>query len=214
MVCFLGLLILSNAVHLKLIMDQLLVEEIPVKELINQTLFKIFLQPRTILLICLVIGICFGGYLVLYSEQVGFYNSTFIAPILYAQVYTLHTTYINNLICIIIPARSVRDRWVNIRSTFNHNLRRVDKSKETATSTAEVYVPCWPLWKPLQFLRSVTHKEDGHEVNMNFLHVVISVNCIGALWSCICYVRHVCDQKWEIEVNLYLYFLMYVITGS
>ncbi|XP_013141376.1 PREDICTED: uncharacterized protein LOC106105545 [Papilio polytes] len=57
-------------------------------------------------------------------------------------------------------ARSVRDRWVNIRSTFNHNLRRVDKSKETATSPAEVYVPCWPLWKPLQFLREVPKRED------------------------------------------------------
>lgn len=59
-------------------------------------------------------------------------------------------------------ARSVRDRWVNIRSTFNHNLRRVDKSKETATSPTEVYVPCWPLWKPLQFLRDVPKKEDSN----------------------------------------------------
>ncbi|CAK1588961.1 unnamed protein product [Parnassius mnemosyne] len=57
-------------------------------------------------------------------------------------------------------ARSVRDRWVNIRSTFNHNLRRVDKSKEVARSPAEVYIPCWPLWKPLQFLREVSRKED------------------------------------------------------
>ncbi|XP_068623164.1 uncharacterized protein [Battus philenor] len=57
-------------------------------------------------------------------------------------------------------ARTVRDRWVNIRSTFNHNLRRVDKSKETATSPEEVYVPCWPLWKPLQFLREVSKKDD------------------------------------------------------
>ncbi|XP_072945399.1 uncharacterized protein [Epargyreus clarus] len=52
-----------------------------------------------------------------------------------------------------ITARSVRDRWVNIRSTFNHNLRRVDRSKQTACSPADVFVPCWPLWKPLQFLR-------------------------------------------------------------
>ncbi|XP_045778547.1 uncharacterized protein LOC123876361 [Maniola jurtina] len=57
-------------------------------------------------------------------------------------------------------ARSVRDRWVNIRSTFNHNLRRVDKSKETAQSASDVFVPCWPLWKPLQFLRD-SSKEDG-----------------------------------------------------
>ncbi|XP_045453656.1 uncharacterized protein LOC123662935 [Melitaea cinxia] len=56
-------------------------------------------------------------------------------------------------------ARSVRDRWVNIRSTFNHNLRRVDKSRETAQSISEVYVPCWPLWKPLQFLRESTLKD-------------------------------------------------------
>nr|XP_026496117.1 uncharacterized protein LOC113400681 [Vanessa tameamea] len=56
-------------------------------------------------------------------------------------------------------ARSVRDRWVNIRSTFNHNLRRVDKSRETAQSASEVYVPCWPLWKPLQFLREATLKD-------------------------------------------------------
>ncbi|KAG6448522.1 uncharacterized protein LOC115442427 [Manduca sexta] len=58
-------------------------------------------------------------------------------------------------------ARSVRDRWVNIRSTFNHNVRRVDKSKETAASPADVYVPCWPLWKPLQFLRDVSVREDS-----------------------------------------------------
>ncbi|CAB3232789.1 unnamed protein product [Arctia plantaginis] len=57
-------------------------------------------------------------------------------------------------------ARSVRDRWVNIRSTFNHNLRRVDKSKETAKSPADIYVPCWPLWKPLQFLRETSKKDE------------------------------------------------------
>ncbi|CAG9782439.1 unnamed protein product [Diatraea saccharalis] len=57
-------------------------------------------------------------------------------------------------------ARSVRDRWVNIRSTFNHNLRRVDKSKEMARTPADMYVPCWPLWKPLQFLREVPRKEE------------------------------------------------------
>ncbi|XP_023950246.2 uncharacterized protein LOC112054626 [Bicyclus anynana] len=56
-------------------------------------------------------------------------------------------------------ARSVRDRWVNIRSTFNHNLRRVDKSKEIAQSSADVYVPCWPLWKPLQFLRDANYDD-------------------------------------------------------
>ncbi|RVE51185.1 hypothetical protein evm_004150 [Chilo suppressalis] len=57
-------------------------------------------------------------------------------------------------------ARSVRDRWVNIRSTFNHNLRRVDKSKEMANTPADVYVPCWPLWKPLQFLKDVQRKDE------------------------------------------------------
>ncbi|KAI5638974.1 alcohol dehydrogenase transcription factor myb/SANT-like domain-containing protein [Phthorimaea operculella] len=51
-------------------------------------------------------------------------------------------------------ARSIRDRWVNIRSTFNHNLRRVERSRQTATNSNELYIPCWPLWKPLQFLRS------------------------------------------------------------
>ncbi|XP_049878511.1 uncharacterized protein LOC126375566 [Pectinophora gossypiella] len=60
-------------------------------------------------------------------------------------------------------ARSVRDRWVNIRSTYNHNLRRVNKSRETARTQADVYVPCWPLWKPLQFLRSVPDKDDDYE---------------------------------------------------
>ncbi|KAL0830081.1 hypothetical protein ABMA28_003538 [Loxostege sticticalis] len=57
-------------------------------------------------------------------------------------------------------ARSVRDRWVNIRSTFNHNLRRVEKSKETAQTQNQIYVPCWPLWKPLQFLREVSRSDD------------------------------------------------------
>ncbi|XP_028174982.1 uncharacterized protein LOC114363458 [Ostrinia furnacalis] len=56
-------------------------------------------------------------------------------------------------------ARSVRDRWVNIRSTFNHNLRRVERSKETAQTLDQVYVPCWPLWKPLQFLREVARSD-------------------------------------------------------
>lgn len=60
----------------------------------------------------------------------------------------------------IFSARSVRDRWVNIRSTFNHNLRRVEKSKETAQTQNQVYVPCWPLWKPLQFLREVSRSDD------------------------------------------------------
>ncbi|XP_013197958.2 uncharacterized protein LOC106140861 [Amyelois transitella] len=57
-------------------------------------------------------------------------------------------------------ARSVRDRWVNIRSTFHHNLRRVEKSKITARSQADVYVPSWPLWKPLQFLRDGSGREE------------------------------------------------------
>ncbi|XP_061380903.1 uncharacterized protein LOC133319684 [Danaus plexippus] len=60
-------------------------------------------------------------------------------------------------------ARSVRDRWVNIRSTFNHNLRRVDKSKETARSQSEVYVPCWPLWKPLQFLQTIKNDTSHYD---------------------------------------------------
>ncbi|CAH2088351.1 unnamed protein product [Euphydryas editha] len=64
-------------------------------------------------------------------------------------------------------ARSVRDRWVNIRSTFNHNLRRVDKSRETAQSVSEVYVPCWPLWKPLQFLRESTMKDVNYDYNIH-----------------------------------------------
>ncbi|XP_075981910.1 uncharacterized protein LOC142980427 [Anticarsia gemmatalis] len=62
-------------------------------------------------------------------------------------------------------ARSVRDRWVNIRSTFNHNLRKVDKSKETAKCPQDIYTPCWPLWKPLQFLRHVPKKEDTNYDN-------------------------------------------------
>ncbi|CAF4763221.1 unnamed protein product [Pieris macdunnoughi] len=58
-------------------------------------------------------------------------------------------------------ARSVRDRWVNIRSTFNHNLRKVLKSQETAKCPEEVYTPCWPLWKPLQFLKDPSKSEDS-----------------------------------------------------
>lgn len=57
-------------------------------------------------------------------------------------------------------ARSVRDRWVNIRSTFSHNLRKVDRSRMTASSPEEVYVPCWPLWKPMQFLRDSSKMND------------------------------------------------------
>ncbi|PZC80766.1 hypothetical protein B5X24_HaOG213990 [Helicoverpa armigera] len=57
-------------------------------------------------------------------------------------------------------ARSVRDRWVNIRSTFNHNHRRVERSKLKANTAADIYVPCWPLWKPLQFLKDVCKRED------------------------------------------------------
>lgn len=57
-------------------------------------------------------------------------------------------------------ARSVRDRWVNIRSTFNHNVRRVEKSKESAKGPADIFVPCWPLWKPLQFLKDITKNPD------------------------------------------------------
>lgn len=68
----------------------------------------------------------------------------------------------------IFSARSVRDRWVNIRSTFNHNLRKVDKSRETAQSVSEVYVPCWPLWKPLQFLRESTLKD------VNYVSILLS----------------------------------------
>ncbi|XP_063537919.1 uncharacterized protein LOC134747245 [Cydia strobilella] len=60
-------------------------------------------------------------------------------------------------------ARSVRDRWVNIRSTYNHNVRRIERSRETAKSLEEVYVPCWPLWKPLQFLRESSRKDDVYE---------------------------------------------------
>ncbi|KPI98267.1 hypothetical protein RR46_09483 [Papilio xuthus] len=71
-------------------------------------------------------------------------------------------------------ARSVRDRWVNIRSTFNHNLRRVDKSKETARSSAEVYVPCWPLWKPLQFLRDTSKMEDTDFENYSSIQTKLS----------------------------------------
>ncbi|XP_073954412.1 uncharacterized protein [Choristoneura fumiferana] len=59
-------------------------------------------------------------------------------------------------------ARSVRDRWVNIRSTFNHNVRRVDRSRETAKCPSDIYVPCWPLWKPLQFLRDASKKDDSN----------------------------------------------------
>ncbi|XP_062527978.1 uncharacterized protein LOC101744637 [Bombyx mori] len=62
-------------------------------------------------------------------------------------------------------ARSVRDRWVNIRSTFNHNLRRVEKSMKVAKSSAEIYVPCWPLWKPLQFLKEISKKEPNNIEN-------------------------------------------------
>lgn len=69
----------------------------------------------------------------------------------------------------VVTARSVRDRWVNIRSTFNHNLRRVDKSKETAKSPAEVHEPCWPLWKPLQFLREKPKKENVHHIQVRTL---------------------------------------------
>lgn len=56
-------------------------------------------------------------------------------------------------------ARSVRDRWVNIRSTFNHNVHKVLRSKLTAKTPSEVYVPCWPLWKPLQFLLNKGYTE-------------------------------------------------------
>ncbi|XP_035443370.2 uncharacterized protein LOC118271391 [Spodoptera frugiperda] len=59
-------------------------------------------------------------------------------------------------------ARSVRERWVNIRSTFNHNHRRVERSKLKAKTASDIYVPCWPLWKPLQFLKDVCKKEDGN----------------------------------------------------
>ncbi|KAJ0172506.1 hypothetical protein K1T71_011645 [Dendrolimus kikuchii] len=59
-------------------------------------------------------------------------------------------------------ARSVRDRWVNIRNTFNYNLRKLEKSKENAKSTADIYTPSWPLWRPLQFLREAARKEDGN----------------------------------------------------
>ncbi|XP_050682920.1 uncharacterized protein LOC126978188 [Leptidea sinapis] len=61
-------------------------------------------------------------------------------------------------------ARSVRDRWVNIRSTFNYNLRKVLKSKETAKTPEEVYVPCWRLWKPLQFLRDSNKSDNQYEM--------------------------------------------------
>ncbi|CAH2268485.1 uncharacterized protein LOC120625143 [Pararge aegeria] len=73
--------------------------------------------------------------------------------------YKAYAEFASNLGCD-FTARSVRDRWVNIRSTFNHNLRRVDKSKEMAQSSSDIFVPCWPLWKPLQFLREAT-KEDS-----------------------------------------------------
>lgn len=59
-------------------------------------------------------------------------------------------------------ARSVRDRWVNIRNTFNYNLRKVDRSKENAKSADDIYIPSWPLWKPLQFLRVALKEEDTH----------------------------------------------------
>ncbi|KOB66039.1 Uncharacterized protein OBRU01_19011 [Operophtera brumata] len=36
-------------------------------------------------------------------------------------------------------ARSVRDRWVNIRSTFNHNLRKVKRTELAASSHMEAY---------------------------------------------------------------------------
>ncbi|CAK1542483.1 unnamed protein product [Leptosia nina] len=58
-------------------------------------------------------------------------------------------------------ARSVRDRWANIRSTFNHNLRKVLKSEKMAKNQDEVYTPCWPLWKALQFLRDPTKSEES-----------------------------------------------------
>lgn len=74
------------------------------------------------------------------------------------------------VIFFLFSARSVRDRWVNIRSTFNHNLRRVERSKLKAKSVDEVYVPCWPLWKPLQFLREVYKKED---LNYEVSYIVI-----------------------------------------
>lgn len=54
-----------------------------------------------------------------------------------------------------ITARSVRDRWVNIRSTFNHNCRKIEHSKQTAKTEAEIYVPTWPLWNACQFLHDV-----------------------------------------------------------
>ncbi|XP_038218877.1 uncharacterized protein LOC119837381 [Zerene cesonia] len=85
-------------------------------------------------------------------------------------------------------ARSVRDRWVNIRSTFNHNLRKVLKSKVCAKSPDEVYTPCWPLWKPLQFLRDATKKdncsyeeynstqEDYKEVDINLESALADIN--------------------------------------
>lgn len=59
-------------------------------------------------------------------------------------------------------ARSVRDRWVNIRNTFNYNLRKVDRSKKSAKAASDVYIPSWPLWKPLQFLREASKKEDDN----------------------------------------------------
>ncbi|KAJ8728579.1 hypothetical protein PYW07_006275 [Mythimna separata] len=76
-------------------------------------------------------------------------------------------------------ARSVRDRWVNIRSTFNHNHRRVERSKLKANSPADIYVPCWPLWKPLQFLKDVCKKEDYENfgpVSDDFKDLTTSLN--------------------------------------
>ncbi|XP_011554515.3 uncharacterized protein LOC105385781 [Plutella xylostella] len=66
-------------------------------------------------------------------------------------------------------ARTVRDRWVNIRSTFNHYLRKVEKSK-TQDQSGVGYTPCWPLWRPLQFLREGTDKGIGGIMNFNASH--------------------------------------------
>lgn len=75
-----------------------------------------------------------------------------------------------------IPARSVRDRWVNIRSTFNHNLRKVRRTQQNASSPDEVYVPCWTLWKPLQFLRDDVKIE--LEVDLHFCILASEYNLI------------------------------------
>ncbi|KAK3908910.1 Transcription factor Adf-1 [Frankliniella fusca] len=58
-------------------------------------------------------------------------------------------------------ASTLAGRWKNIRETFTSNMKRIRESKRSGVGAADVYVPKWPLFKYLDFLKKTCNQADS-----------------------------------------------------